>query len=219
MVRIFSLAFVVAGTQLPSASAAVTCETAVQWISNDSFDTACRECGAPACRDFLSVPVDEYLAALATCTGVYQGYATYVADPVNHEDLRISFLGSATTCAVEVDAELSSCEFGFLMIHGIDANCPKACNAGDDEGLRPCAEDECEHTAESCGSSGPGRCQAFLGQWSNMDDVKAAIAGIATCVGQYKAFAGYADQVVPYLGVLAKECSGNCDKEGDADFV
>jgi hypothetical protein len=193
----------------------VTCETAAQWASG--FDTACQTgCGASACHDFLSVQLDEYQAAIETCTGTNAGYAAYVKDPKALEELRMSFLYTAMKCGVEVDAKLSKCEHGYLMVAGIDANCPKAC--GDDEGLRPCAEDECEHTPDSCGASGAGKCRDFLGKWSNMDDVKAAIGGIATCVGEFKVYAGYADQVVPYLGVLAMECTGNCEKEGDDNF-
>ncbi len=216
MVRIFSLAFVAAGTQLPSASAAVTCEKAAQWTSG--FDTACQtDCGASACHDFLSVQVDEYIAAIQTCTGDYADYAAYVADPANHEELRMTFLGIATVCGVEVDLELSSCEVGYLIVLGIGANCPKVC--GDEEELRPCAEDECERTPDSCAASGEGRCQKYLDKWSNMDDVKTAIDG-ATCINsEFAVYAGHSDLVVAALSVIEKECSGICMEEGDDDFT
>lgn len=220
MVRIFSLAFVVAGTQLPP-TIAQTCEEAAQWLS--VIDTACKndndssDCSATECQSFLSLQADEYITALGTCG---------LANSVEHrEHLRISVLETATRCGVEVGFELTTCEVGMEMIFGIDANCPKACSACeencDNEVLRLCEENECSRTPDSCAASGEGKCQEFLDKWSNKDDIKAAMAGMATCTSDFKTYVGYSDLVVQTFEVLGKECNGICgeDDKGNNDFV
>jgi hypothetical protein len=226
MVRIFSLAFVIAGTQLPP-TIAQTCEEAVQWYS--VIDTACKndngssDCSATECQSFLSLQADEYITALGTCSLANSGYASLVE---RREELRISVLETATRCGVEVGFELTTCEVGMEMIFGIDANCPKACSVCeencDNEVLRLCEGNECSRTPDSCAASGEGKCQNFLDKWSNEDVIRAAMAGIATCTSDFKTYVGYSDLIVQTFEVLGKECNGICgedEDEGNNDFV
>jgi hypothetical protein len=192
------------------------------------MDTACKnddgssDCGAAECIGFLSVPVDKYITALGTCSLDYAGYATLVE---HREYLRMSFLDTATKCGVEVGFQLTTCEVGFHMVVGIDANCPKACSDCeencDDEVLRPCEENECSRSPDSCAASGMGKCKEFLDAWSNKDDIKAAMAGFATCTSEYSTFVGYSDLIVQTFDAVKKQCNSDCvtEDEGNGDFT
>jgi hypothetical protein len=209
--------------ELPSASAA-TCEEAVQWIS-PGIDTACKNddgsyrCGAAECHGFLSVQVEEYTEALKTCSGAYADYADL------HDMLRLSLLETATNCGVELGLELTSCEVGMQMMFGIDAYCPQACSDCEedcnDEVLRPCEENECSRTPNSCAASGLGKCPEFLDKWSNKDkdDIKAVMAGMATCPAAFTGFAGMSDLIIQHFKVMKEQCNGICGDEGNDDFT
>ncbi len=143
------------------------------------------------------------------------------------EELRISFLETATRCGVEVGFELTTCEVGMQLIFGIDANCPKACSDCkencENEVLRLCEENECSRTPDSCAASGMDKCKEFLDTWSNEDDIKAVMAGFATCTSGFAAYVGYSDLIVQTFDVMEKECNGICgddaEDEGNDDFT